>query len=173
MSELETMEIEKQSQMTLMQRSVAGLKANIELTNIVTANKVNSHMKDNKQLLNEVNVLRHEMRSVLLENSQLKNRVEFHDARVKSRENQEMHSETMRQMGNVNSRVIGGNGHGNNAGSSNSSMSLIESVLQEEEHHYHKPNNTNTNKGMDMGYNSEYSQVYGDNGNTNTTNTNS
>lgn len=84
--------------MALMQRSVAGLRANIELTNVVTANKVNAHMKDNKQLLNEVNVLRHEMRSAMLENSQLKSKIDFYESRAKSREARERNSEAMRHM---------------------------------------------------------------------------
>jgi len=58
--------------MLLMQRSITGLKGNIELTNLVTTNKVNCHLKDNKNLLFEVNAMRHELREYTLENQKLK-----------------------------------------------------------------------------------------------------
>jgi hypothetical protein len=87
-SELEAFEAEKQRQMLLMQRSITGLKGNIELTNLVTANKVNGHLKDNKNLLFEVNSMRHELREYTLENQKLKAQIESMELRQKFKDEQ-------------------------------------------------------------------------------------
>ena len=75
---MEQFEEEKHRQMNLMERSIRGLKGNIELTTLVTANKVQGHLKDNKNLLFEVNCMRQEVRTLALENQHLKAELENH-----------------------------------------------------------------------------------------------
>lgn len=61
LTEIEALEKERQRQMELMHRSIGGLKANIDLTNLVTSTKVQYHLNDNRNLLMEVNSMRHEV----------------------------------------------------------------------------------------------------------------
>lgn len=92
-------EEEKQRQMELMQRSIRGLKGNIELTNLVTANKVHGHLKDNKNLLHEVNSMRHELRALLLENQKLKAHIDSTELRNKQKEKRMVAASAMKHDG--------------------------------------------------------------------------
>lgn len=63
--------VERERHISLLHKSVDGLKANLELTAVVAAQKAAHQISDNATLLKEVNRLRHELRQQSMENQRL------------------------------------------------------------------------------------------------------
>lgn len=55
------MQLEQERHMQQLHRNVSGLRANLDIVNIVSATKVQNHLVDNQNLLKEVNNLRSEV----------------------------------------------------------------------------------------------------------------
>jgi len=70
---------ERDRQIALMHKSVNSLKKNLDSVDEVAAAKVKSHLSDNKILIEEVNSMRQQVRSLSLENQRLKAKIEFSD----------------------------------------------------------------------------------------------
>lgn len=63
-SENEAVRVEQERHMQQLHGNVSGLRANLDLVNLVSSTKVHNHLSDNQKLLKEVNNLRLEVREI-------------------------------------------------------------------------------------------------------------
>lgn len=74
---------EQERHIQYLHRSVDVLKTNIDHTVHVASTKVQSHLRDNQRLLDEVNSLRHEIRNLSMENQRLIATIDHNDRKWK------------------------------------------------------------------------------------------
>ena len=70
---------ERERQLKMLHKSIRGLQSNLENTSVLAQTKVGNHLVDNRILLEEINALRQQVRSVSMENQRLKAKIEFSD----------------------------------------------------------------------------------------------
>lgn len=68
---------ERERQLQLLHKSIRGLQSNLENTSILAQTKVGTHLADNKILLEELNTLRQQVRSLSTENQRLTAKYDF------------------------------------------------------------------------------------------------
>jgi hypothetical protein len=85
---------ERERQLKLLHKSIRGLQSNLENTSVLAQTKVGSHLSDNRILLEEINMLRQQVRSLSLDNQRLQAKMEFADLLQRRESSQVMHEYT-------------------------------------------------------------------------------
>ena len=93
--------IERERHMQLLHKSIDGLKSNLDLTNTVSSIKMTNQIHDNTTLLQEVNSMRHEIRTLVMENQRLNAKIRLisikkHDKNEDSKDNSNYNTQDMR-----------------------------------------------------------------------------
>lgn len=77
--------IERERHMQLLHKNIDGLKSNLDLTTTVSTMKMTNQIHDNTTLLQEVNSMRHEIRTLFMENQRLNAKIKLMNIKKKDK----------------------------------------------------------------------------------------